>query len=158
MSTQLKRLQMRQLDDRFAALRNLITHAAPPRGGWLRTVRKSLGMSAGHLASRLRVTRQAIVDQERREAEGTITLTALRRAADAMGCDLHYAVVPRRPIVEMIRTRARHVAEQRLGRVAHSMSLEAQTVPEEEYRRQVDDLADQIVRALPRDLWAEPAS
>jgi predicted DNA-binding mobile mystery protein A len=156
MGAQRKHLQIRQLDERFAALRMLVGQAAPPRGGWLRTVRKSLGISAAQLAARLRVTRQAVVDQERREGEGTITLAVLRRAAEAMDCDLHYAVVPRQPIVDTIRTRARAVAERRLRRIAHSMSLEEQAVPDGEFERQVDDLADQIVRALPRDLWAEP--
>ena len=155
MNSQLKQLRIRQLDERMASLGNL-SQAAPPRGGWLKAVRRGLGMSANQLATRLQVTRQAVADQERREVDGTITLAAIRKAARAMGCDLYYAVVPRRPISDMVRSQARHVAERRLGDIAHSMSLEGQTVPDEEFERQVDDLADQIVRDLPRDLWAEP--
>lgn len=155
MSSQLKQLRIRQLDERFASLRNL-SQTAPPRGGWLKAVRRGLGMSASQLAARLHVSRQAIADQERREVAGTITLAAIRKAARAMGCDLHYAVVPRRPIRDMLRTQARHVAERRLRAIAHSMSLEEQTVSDEESEQQVDDLADQFVRDLPRDLWAEP--
>jgi len=113
-------------------------------------------MSASQLAARLQVTRQAVADQERREVDGTITLAAMRKAAGAMGCDLYYAVVPRQPISDMLRARAREVAARRLRGVAHSMSLEEQTVPDQESERQVEDLADQIVRDLPRDLWTEP--
>ncbi len=155
MTSQLKQLLIRQLDERFESMMGL-SQTSPPRGGWLKAIRRGLGMSANQLASRLHVTRQAIADQERREVDGTITLAAIRKAARAMGCDLYYAVVPRRTISEMVRTQARHVAEQRLRRIAHSMSLEEQTVPDEEFERQVDDLADHIARDLPRDLWAEP--
>jgi hypothetical protein len=36
------------------------------------------------------------------------------------------------------------------------MSLEDQSVSEEEMVQQVEDLADQIIQEFPRDLWAEP--
>jgi predicted DNA-binding mobile mystery protein A len=114
-------------------------------------------MSARQLAARLTVTRQAVADLERREVEGTVTLAALRKAADALACDLIYAVVPRRPVSEMLRGRARAIAAERLRGVAHSMHLEDQPVPKEEFDRQVEDLADQIMREFPRDFWAESA-
>ncbi|MEX0690640.1 MAG: mobile mystery protein A [Gemmatimonadales bacterium] len=153
MKTSLKQLRLRQLDERTSPFRDR-EHATPPRGGWLRAVRTSLGMSASQFAFRLGVTRQAVADQERREVDGTTTLASLRKAADAMECDVFYAIVPRRPLGEMVRLRAREVAEHRLRGIAHSMGLEEQSVPHQEFERQVDDLADQIVRELPRDLWS----
>lgn len=156
MDNQLKQLRIRQLDERLMPLRNL-NQATTPRGGWLKAIRSGLGMSTSQLATRLQVTRQAVADQERREVDGTITLAAIRKAARALGCDVYYAVVPRRPLRDMVRTQARHVAERRLRGVAHSMRLEEQSVPDDEFERQVDDLADRLVRDLPRDLWSEPA-
>ena len=114
-------------------------------------------MSANHLGSRLGVTRQAVLDLERREVEATASLAALARAADAMECDLVYAVVPRQAVREILQSRARAIAAARLKGVAHSMGLEAQSVPSPELDRQVEDLAAQILRDLPRDFWGESA-
>lgn len=154
MHTALKRLRIRQLEERTLPWRT-IDPASPPRSGWIRAVRTALGMSTSQLASRLSITRQAIADLERREVDGTVTLAALRKAAEAMECDLLYAVVPRQPVREMIRARARALATERLKRVAHSMHLEDQSVPQAEFDRQVEDLADQIIEEFPRDLWTE---
>lgn len=156
MNTALKKLRVRQLEARVAPIREL-TRTPAPRGGWLRAVRQALGMSTRHVATRLGITRQGVTDQERREVEGTITLAALRKAANAMDCDLHYAVVPRRPTGEILRDRARGIALQRLGRIAHSMRLEDQAVPDDEFDQQVEDLIDQVLRDFPRNLWDERA-
>jgi predicted DNA-binding mobile mystery protein A len=115
-------------------------------------------MSAGQLAVRLGVTRQAVADLERRETDGTVTLAVLTKAADALDCDVVYAVVPRKPLYEILRDRARAIATNRLKGVAHSMNLEDQSVPEEEMLQQVEDLADQIIQEFPRDLWTEPVA
>lgn len=154
MNTSLRKLRVRQLEGRVAPIREL-SRTPAPRGGWLRTVRQTLGMSTSQLAVRQGITRQAVADQERRETEGTITLASLRKAADAMECDVQYAVVPRRPLAEILRQRAQKVAAQHLSRIAHSMQLEEQSVPEDEFQQQVEDLADQILRELPRNLWDE---
>lgn len=154
MNTTLKRLRVRQLEARAQPIRSLI-ETPPPRGGWLRAVRQALGMSASQVATRLGVTRQSVADQERREVNGTITLAALRKAARALNSDLYYAIVPRRPIDEILRERARQVAAAQLGRIAHSMSLEEQAVPGSEFQQQLEDLADQILREMPRSVWDE---
>ncbi len=157
MLTPLKQLRIRQLDKRTAQWRQLDS-PEPPTGGWLRAIRSALGMSAGHLAVRLGVTRQAVADLERREANGTVTLAVLKKAADALDCDVVYALVPRKPLYEILRDRARAIATDRLKGVAHSMSLEDQSVPEEEIVQQVEDLADQIIQEFPPDLWREPVA
>jgi predicted DNA-binding mobile mystery protein A len=157
MFTPLKQLRLRQLDKRTAHWRQLGS-LGPPQGGWLRAIRDALGMSAGQLAVRLGVTRQAVADLERRETDGTVTLAVLTKAADALDCDVVYAVVPRKPLYEILRDRARAIATNRLKGVAHSMNLEDQSVPEEEILQQVEDLADQIIQEFPRDLWTEPVA
>ena len=113
-------------------------------------------MSTRQLAARLGMTRQGVADQERREVDGTITLAALRKAAGGLDCDLYYAIVPRRPTGEILRERARRIAAARLHRIAHSMNLEEQHVPGNEFQQQVEDLADQILRDMPRSIWDEP--
>lgn len=66
-----------------------------PAGGWLRAGRKAQGISQQQLAEKLGFKRQAWAQLEASEAREAISLYSLRRAADAMGYDLAYYLVPR---------------------------------------------------------------
>lgn len=66
-----------------------------PGAGWLRTIREVLGLTLADLAKRLGVTPPAVRSFEQAEGEDRITLASLRRTADAMDCELIYALVPR---------------------------------------------------------------
>lgn len=66
-----------------------------PVGGWLRAVRKARGVSQQQLAEKLGFKRQAWAQLEASEAREAISLYSLRRAADALGCDMVYYLVPR---------------------------------------------------------------
>jgi predicted DNA-binding mobile mystery protein A len=119
----------------------------------MRAIREALGMTAPQLARRLGTTRQAIGDLERREVLGTVTLGALRRAADALDCDVVYALVPRTDLRAMRTRQARRQAERQLGSVAHSMRLEAQDVAAGEHRQQVAERTDGLLRTWSRTVW-----
>ena len=113
------------LDTHFAEwqpLRNI----ARPSHGWVRAVREALGMSAAVLAARLGVTPGAVIRLEQSEAADRIRLDTLRRAADALGCDLVYLVVPRRPLTTVVRERARQLAHYQVAAVEQTMLLEDQ--------------------------------
>jgi predicted DNA-binding mobile mystery protein A len=112
-------------------------------------------MSASQLATRLGTTRQAVSDLERRESRGTVTLGALKRAADALDCDVVYALVPRTSLSAMRERQARRRAERELGRIAHSMGLEAQYVIPAEHRQQVAERANGLLRNWSRRMWDE---
>lgn len=99
-----------------------------PPAGWLRTVRQALNMPQRELARRLGVTQPAVAALESREASGAITVDALARAADALGCDLVYALIPRRPLQETLTEQAASVARSQWAAVAHTMALEDQAV------------------------------
>lgn len=58
-------------------------------------MREALGITLTELAQRLKITPPAVRSFEQAEAEDRITLGSLRRSAQAMGCDLVYALVPR---------------------------------------------------------------
>ncbi len=66
-----------------------------PKEGWVRSLRKALGMSSPQLAKRLGISKSQTSQMERMEAEDRITLKQLRRVADSLDCDLIYALVPR---------------------------------------------------------------
>ena len=102
-------------------------HTPRPRGGWLRAVREALGVSQLTVATAMHVKQQSIVSFEKAEAEDRITLQNLRRVAQAMGCELVYAIVPRSgSIQELAESRARAEATKRVLSVRRTMALEDQ--------------------------------
>lgn len=148
-----RELHTRQLDARIRAAR-MIAHAPPPRNGWIRAVRQALGMSQPQLAARLKLKRQSLNDLEKAEAAGKITLESLRRVARALECTLTYALVPTKGSIARTReSRAEELADRELERVAHSMTLEAQGLPQLEIRRQRKRVAGEFLRGSSRTLW-----
>ncbi len=98
-----------------------------PSKGWIHAIRQALGVSSGELARRLGTSRQLPLQLEKSEAEDRITLKSLRAVADALKCDLVYALVPRAASMEeLIDRRVRAEARQRVLGVEHSMALEDQ--------------------------------
>jgi predicted DNA-binding mobile mystery protein A len=128
MRNEFKNLRLNQLD------RNLEPYQAArkvprPSKGWVRAIRQALGISSGELARRLGTSRQLPLQLEKSEAEDRITLKSLRAAANALDCDLVYALVPRAgSMQELIENRARAEAKDRVLGVEHSMALENQAV------------------------------
>jgi predicted DNA-binding mobile mystery protein A len=87
---------------------------ALPRDGWLRAIRQVMGKTTRQGADAVGVTQSALVDAERNEARGDITLTTLRRYAAALDCQLFYALVPNRPLHEIVENRADQIAREQL--------------------------------------------
>ena len=125
-----------------------------PVGGWIRTIREALGMSARQLAGRLGVTRQALAFTEQRELDGKISLAALSRAAAALECDLVYALVPRTTLGDYVESEARKRANAEVNRIAHTMSLEDQASTDDEVEYLIAERAASLV-AEPGELWEQ---
>ena len=149
-TTKLKRLQLTDELRLFPPA----SEVPVPAGGWARAIREALGMGAGQLAARLKISRQSVQDLERAESERRITLDSLDRLAGAMGCRVVYALVPENGSLDDIRARrARAVAESMLNPTAHSMTLEAQGVTTRERDRHAELLVDELLRGSARKLW-----
>jgi len=146
-------LQLRQLDERVRPLR-AFANTSRPRSGWIRAVRRALGMTQPQLAARLGLTRQSLNGLEQAEAGGRITLESLERVAKALGCRLSYAIVPAAGSLAAIRAqRAEEIAERQLKAVSHSMKLEAQGVTKKEIARQRRHFVAELLRGSGRELW-----
>ena len=102
------------------------------------------------------VTQPTIPDIERSEQRETIKLETLRRAADALGCDLVYFLLPRASLQEFVELQARRKAARHLDWAAHHSRLEDQAVTEEDTYAQLDDLVDQFIDR--RGLWTDAAA
>ena len=138
-----------RLDERLGELVEVDRYRAPTRG-WIRAIREALGMTAEQLATRMGVRQSSIVALERSEEKGTIELATLRRAADALDCNVVYALVPNKPLETTIRERARAFLRRRRQPVAHTMLLEDQNVGEPITDREIDDV---IRETNPRLFW-----
>ncbi len=116
-----------------------------PTHGWVRAIRDALGMSARQLAKRMHMSQAAITQLERSEVAGTIRIETLRRLADAMNCDLTYAVVPRQPLEEIVMNQARQRATRDLAAINHTMLLENQKIAASEVALRIEDYANKLV-------------
>lgn len=75
--------------------------------GWLRAVRTSSGIPTRELAGRMGVQRGEITRLERLETEERIGMGKLRQAAEALGYELVYALVPWRGTLNEMAARQR---------------------------------------------------
>lgn len=124
-----------------------------PKEGWIRTVRKALGMSGAQLARRLGVTRALVSNTERAELSGSVTIKAMQQMARAMDCQFVYAIVPAGAIQDMISQRAREKALAIVERASKHMALEAQTLSKEQIDFEIRRLQQELANGLPSDLW-----
>jgi len=138
------------LDGHFDEWQQLRALPRPPRG-WIRAVRGALGMSAAVLAGRMGTTASAVTRLEQSEAANRIRVDTLRRAADALGCDLVYLLVPRRPLAAVVRDRARELAHYQIVAVEQTMLLEDQATG------RAKEMEDQLTEHLLErgGLWSE---
>ncbi len=124
-----------------------------PTEGWIRTLRKALGMSSIQLAERLGISTPRATQMERMEAEDRITLKQLRRVADNLDCELVYALVPKTSIDSMIEKQAKVKAKELVMKADTQMKLEAQQLTDEVLQDQIKHETDRLIREMPRDLW-----
>lgn len=147
----LRSLPLQQLDNTLGPWRS--QPWSRPSGGWLRAIRQTLGMTTRQLARLVGVTQAAVVDAERSEAKGDITLATLQRYATALDCELKYVLVPKRPLQEMVEERADRIARDQVARVRHSMALEDQLTGKEHLDREIEELRRRLLEGKRSRLW-----
>jgi predicted DNA-binding mobile mystery protein A len=92
---EIRDILLRGLEGRVPALNGARMHSARPSRGWLRAVREAIGLTQGAVAGKISVKRQSYAQFEVAEEKEAISLATLRRAAEAMDCELVYFLVPR---------------------------------------------------------------
>jgi len=143
-------LRRRQLDK---ALFGPLGQAKVPRKGWIREIRKVLGMTVSQLGARMGVAQSNVSRMEKKEGEGGVTLLSLKRAAQAMDCELVYFLVPNQGSFEaLVESRIRAVAKEELERLKQTMALEAQGVGVAEEEELLSRLIAEI-SGNPSGLW-----
>lgn len=118
------------LDQQVPAMQAAKQAIRQPAKGWLRAVRDAVGLTRSAVATSLGISRQSYTNLEIAEANQVITLKSLQRAADAMGCDVVYFLVPRPASGGTFTSLAltRDPALRQLRQTEHSMAIEGQAV------------------------------
>lgn len=124
-----------------------------PREGWLRTLRKSLGMSGAQLARKIGVTRAQVAKSERNELAGVITLKTLQNMAQAMGGRIAYTIVIPSDVEKIVSERARAKARKMIEKANTQMALESQTLDSKTMRFELSRLEQEILKEMPTDFW-----
>lgn len=145
-------IKRRQLDVALDRWRTADLPQRPP-SGWIKAIREGLGMTATHLAGRLGVSISTVTRLETSEADDTISLGTLRRAAEALECEVRYALVPKQSLEDTLKARALALALRQMTPISHSMALEAQATSAEAKEAQTLALVEALRSSSPRKLW-----
>jgi predicted DNA-binding mobile mystery protein A len=85
-------------------------------GGWLLGIRQAIGVPASDMARVMGVSRSEVHRMERSEQNERIQLSTLRRAAEGLGCELVYGLVPKKGTLEKLaaeQAQARKIAAEK---------------------------------------------
>lgn len=149
-----KFLSIKQLDQQLLALKNNAAMNMPLEG-WVRSVRKVLGMTIKQLAKRLSVNTSRVVKIEMSEPEGAVTLRTMQEVAEQLGCVFTYQFLPKTSLEELVRQRALAIASALVQRTAHSMELESQAVEKKWSNEQMKEMSDELLEKPWRNLWGD---
>jgi predicted DNA-binding mobile mystery protein A len=140
------------LDNRLTPLRRSEELRAPS-SGWIKAIRQALGMTTAQLGRRIGVSQPRVVELEQAEADRSVTLKSLERAAEALNCRLVYALVPNEPLDTRVQRQAEAVAHQHMAAAGHSMRLEDQGTAPAVEAREITRLAAELLARRPARLW-----
>lgn len=157
MSVRAKRLAVSQLDETLSRYREL-SHAPLPTKGWIKAIRRALGMTAQQLGARAGMSQAAITQIEMSEVRKTATIATMEKIARALDCTFVYGLVPKTTLGQTLTSRITEVARQKVLGSARSMALENQAIPDAQTRKQIELLADEIMATLPRYIWDQDAA
>ncbi len=140
-----------QLDDTLSRF-STIASVNRPMKGWIRAIRDVLGMNMRQFADRLGVSKSRIPRIEQDEITGSLTLKTMNRVADKLDCVFVYGFVPRTSLDDTVRKQAAIVAQKRMNRLMHTMSLEAQGLSSKNVKKAFNNMVEEIIDS-PSMLW-----
>ena len=147
------KLQFQQLNEKMDQL-NGMQHVIVPPIGWIKAIRNGIGMSMEQLGKKLSITKQGVMDIEKREKEGAITIKSMQEIGKAMDTQFVYGFVPKAGSLEqMIEYRALEIAKTIVERTSTTMKLEDQANSKERIEKAIKERATEIINKTPKILW-----
>jgi predicted DNA-binding mobile mystery protein A len=144
MKPEFRSLRLKQLERSLQPFQEAKSVQRPERG-WIRAVRQALGTSLAEMAGALGSSnRQLALQLEKSEAESRISLKSLTAAAEALGCELVYALVPKQGnFHDLAKARAGVIAKRNVLAVEHTMALENQATGR--IKERIDEETERIL-------------
>ena len=125
-----------------------------PHEGWVRTIRKSLGMSLRQLGRRMGITPQSVNEIEEREMRGSISIRVLQQFGNAMDMKFVYGFVPREKSLEaMIDKRVREVADSILYKASRQLDAGGMDVDPDLFLKAFAAKTKELKANIPSNLW-----
>ena len=147
------KLQFQQLNEKMLQLAGMQNVIVPPIG-WIKAIRNGIGMSMEQLGKKLSITKQGVMDMEKREKEGAITIKSMQEIAKSINMQFVYGFVPNNgSLNQMIETRALEMATKIVERTSTSMKLEDQANSKERIEKAIKERAVEIINKTPKILW-----
>lgn len=110
-------------------------------------------MSQSQLAQRLNITRQTMSRMEKFEVSGALELKTLKKVANALGCDLGYALLLKKTLAKIIQDQALVMANKIISEPEVHMRLEKQGTSSKFQENAVRDLAADLLREGGKKIW-----
>lgn len=146
-------LMIQQLNNKLLSFVALKQVAVPPNG-WIKAIRTTLGMSMQQLGNKLSVTKQGILDIEKREKDGSITLKSLREVGRVLDMELVYGFIPKDGSLDtLIEKKAMELASKIVLRTSNTMKLEDQENSKERIEKAIKERTEDIKNNMPKILW-----
>ena len=148
-----KSLQVQQLNAKMLSFSSLKQVAIPPTG-WIKAIRTAIGMSMQQLGNKLSISKQAVLDIEKREKNGSITIKSLKEIGRVLDMQLVYGFVPNnRSLNDLIEKRAIELATTIVMRTSNTMKLEEQGNTKKRIEKAIKERAEEIKHEMPKILW-----
>ena len=157
MKTNRKKLKNQRfiMEKKINPWKKLRTNRRPP-SGWLKAVRGALGINTRQLAKRCGVQHSSILKIEKNEIQDKASIESLKKIADAMNCQLIYAIVPKtgyNSLEEIINHQTQLLAYKLMKQVDHTMKLESQGTSPKEIQDQTKKLANELKDKMDSRVW-----
>ena len=147
------KLQFQQLNEKMLQLSGM-QHVIVPPIGWIKAIRNGIGMSMEQLGRKLSITKQGVMEIEKREKEGAITIKSMQEIAKAIDMQFVYGFVPvAGSLDQMIEMRALEIAKTIVLRTSTTMKLEDQVNSKERIEKAIKERAAEIINKTPKILW-----
>ncbi|MBN2572576.1 MAG: mobile mystery protein A [Ignavibacteriales bacterium] len=153
MNEDIRKLLIEQLDKKFKEISGFSKITLPPKG-WLNAIRIALNMSLRQVAKKIGISPVSCGEIEKREADKSITLKKLEEVAEALDCNLVYAIIPKSgSLSKMLDNRSEKLAEEIVMRTSQTMKLEDQENNPERLKKAIMEMKLKIKNEMPRYLW-----
>lgn len=148
-----KLLLLKQIDTKIAEFR-VVSNAKYLDNTWIKSIRTTLSMTLEQLGNKLGVSKQSVLQYEKSEAMGTISIKNLREIGNAMDMQLVYGFVPKDGSLEkLVERKATELARKIVMRTHQNMKLESQENSSKHIDLAIEELRDEFKRELHKSLW-----